>query len=79
MSGLAGSVHRACSGQPSCNSLAYGSKGRTCRRQEHGSSPFASGLIAWGSEGKDAHYLSNPRRLLGKPHEGDRKLLLYMA
>ena len=35
--------------------------------------------IAWGSEGKEARYLSKPRRLLGKPQEGDRKLLLYMA
>jgi hypothetical protein len=26
--------------------------------------------IAWGSEGKDARYLSKPRRLLGKPQEG---------
>jgi hypothetical protein len=28
--------------------------------------------FAWGSEGK-------PRRLLAKPQEGARKLLLYMA
>ena len=35
--------------------------------------------IAWGSEGKDARYLSRLRRLLAKTEEGDRKLLLYMA
>lgn len=33
--------------------------------------------IAWGSEGKDAAISAS--RLLGKPQEGDRKLLLYMA
>jgi len=35
--------------------------------------------MAWGSEGKDARYLSKPRRLLAKPQEGNRLLLLYMA
>jgi len=35
--------------------------------------------IARRSEGKDARYLSKPRRLLAKPQERDRKLLLYMA
>jgi transcriptional regulator with XRE-family HTH domain len=35
--------------------------------------------IAWGSSGKDAHYLSKLRRLLASMHEGDRKLLLFMA
>jgi hypothetical protein len=33
----------------------------------------------WGSEGKDARYLSKPRRLLAEPQERGRKLLLYMA
>jgi transcriptional regulator with XRE-family HTH domain len=32
----------------------------------------------WGSTGKEARYLNNLRRLLGKTEEGDRKLLLYM-
>jgi transcriptional regulator with XRE-family HTH domain len=35
--------------------------------------------IAWGSNGKDARFLSKLRRLLGKAEEADRKLLLYMA
>jgi len=35
--------------------------------------------IAWGSTGKEAHYLHKFRRLLGKTEESDRKLLLYMA
>jgi len=35
--------------------------------------------IAWGSERKEARYLSKPHRLLANPQEGDRKLLLYMA
>jgi hypothetical protein len=35
--------------------------------------------ITWGSEGKDACYLSKPRRLAAKPQEGDRKLLRYIA
>ena len=35
--------------------------------------------IAWGSAGKDARYLNKFRRLLAKPEEGDRKLLLSMV
>ena len=35
--------------------------------------------IAWGSNGKDARFLSKLRRLLGKAEDADRKLLLYMA
>jgi hypothetical protein len=35
--------------------------------------------IAWGGEGKDVRHLRKLRRLLDKPQEGDRKLLLYMA
>lgn len=35
--------------------------------------------IAWGSAGKDAKYLRNLRRLLGKTNEQDRKILLHMA
>jgi transcriptional regulator with XRE-family HTH domain len=31
----------------------------------------------WGSSGKDAKYLSQLRRLLGKSTEDDRKLILY--
>ncbi len=34
--------------------------------------------IAWGSSGKDARFLSELRRLLGKSSEEDRKLLLHM-
>jgi transcriptional regulator with XRE-family HTH domain len=35
--------------------------------------------IAFGTRGKEARYLHNFRRLLGKIDEGDRRLLLYMA
>ena len=35
--------------------------------------------IAWGSKGKDARYLSKPRRLLGKTDEQHRKLVMSMA
>jgi len=35
--------------------------------------------IAWGSSGKDARYLSNLRRLLGRAQERDRKLLLSLV
>jgi transcriptional regulator with XRE-family HTH domain len=35
--------------------------------------------IAWGSSGKNARYLSNLRRLLGRAQERDRKLLLSLA
>jgi transcriptional regulator with XRE-family HTH domain len=35
--------------------------------------------IAWGSSGKEARLLSKFRRLMGRIHEGDRRLLLYMA
>jgi transcriptional regulator with XRE-family HTH domain len=31
----------------------------------------------WGSSGKDAKFLNQLRRLLGKAKEGDRKLILY--
>jgi transcriptional regulator with XRE-family HTH domain len=31
----------------------------------------------WGNSGKDAKYLSQLRRLLGKAKEDDRKLILY--
>ena len=34
---------------------------------------------AFGTRGKEARYLLNFRRLLGKIDEGDRRLLLYMA
>ena len=34
---------------------------------------------AWGSSGKDARFLSNLRRLLGKSSEEDRKIILLMA
>jgi transcriptional regulator with XRE-family HTH domain len=33
----------------------------------------------WGSEGKDAHYLSHLRRMLSRTRERDRQLLLHMA
>jgi transcriptional regulator with XRE-family HTH domain len=35
--------------------------------------------IAWGSSGKDARFLNQLRRLLGKSDEQDRKLILLMA
>ena len=35
--------------------------------------------IAWGSSGKEAHFLSRFRRALGSLDDGDRKLLLFMA
>jgi transcriptional regulator with XRE-family HTH domain len=35
--------------------------------------------VAWGSSGKDAPVLSKFRRLLGRVHESDRKLILFMA
>jgi transcriptional regulator with XRE-family HTH domain len=35
--------------------------------------------IAWGSSGKDARFLSNLRRLLGRAAEGDRRLLFSLA
>jgi transcriptional regulator with XRE-family HTH domain len=34
---------------------------------------------AWGSTGKDVRFLNKLRRLLGKSHERDRKLVLLMA
>jgi transcriptional regulator with XRE-family HTH domain len=34
---------------------------------------------AWGSVGKDARFLSNFRRLLGKTNEQDREIILLMA
>ena len=33
----------------------------------------------WGSKGKDAHYLSQLRRMLSRTRERDRQLLLHMA
>jgi len=33
----------------------------------------------WGSEDKDAHYLSQLRRMLSRTRERDRDLLLHMA
>jgi transcriptional regulator with XRE-family HTH domain len=33
----------------------------------------------WGSSGRDARYLSQLRRVLGKANDQDRKLVLYMA
>lgn len=35
--------------------------------------------IAWGSSGKDARFLFNFRRLLGRIEEKDRKLLMALA
>jgi len=35
--------------------------------------------IAWGSSGKDARFLSNFRRALGRIEEKDRKLLMAFA
>jgi transcriptional regulator with XRE-family HTH domain len=37
----------------------------------------SSSEIAWGSDGKDAKFLSKLRRLLGRANEDDRKLILY--
>jgi len=34
---------------------------------------------AWGGTGKDADYLLKVRRLLGRMHEDDRRLILHMA
>lgn len=38
-----------------------------------------AGEIAWGSSGKDARFLSNFQRLLGRIEEKDRKLLMAFA
>jgi transcriptional regulator with XRE-family HTH domain len=35
--------------------------------------------LAWGSSGKDARFLGQLRRALGKANEQDRKLVLHMA
>jgi transcriptional regulator with XRE-family HTH domain len=35
--------------------------------------------IAWGSSGKDARFFNELRRQLGRMHEEDRRLLLFMA
>jgi transcriptional regulator with XRE-family HTH domain len=35
--------------------------------------------IAWGSSGKEAHFLIRFRRVLGSLEEPDRKLLFFMA
>ncbi len=35
--------------------------------------------IAWGSTGKQARFFEKLRRLLGRMHKADRKLLLHMA
>ena len=39
----------------------------------------SAGDIAWGSTGKDAHWLYKIRRLLARTEESDRKLLMFMA
>jgi len=39
----------------------------------------SSDLNLRGSTGKDARYLSKPRRLLAKANEQDRKIILVMA
>jgi transcriptional regulator with XRE-family HTH domain len=39
----------------------------------------SSNESAWGSSGKDARFLSQLRRLLGKASEQDRKLILQMV
>ena len=39
----------------------------------------AAGSEEWGSNGKEADYLSKLRRLLAKMEPGDQKLLLHMA
>jgi len=39
----------------------------------------SSDNVAWGSSGKDAKFLEQLRRLLGKASECDRKLILYMT
>jgi transcriptional regulator with XRE-family HTH domain len=35
--------------------------------------------VPWGSRGKEARFLFNFRKLLGRMEEDDRRLLLYMA
>ncbi len=40
---------------------------------------MAPGQVARGSSGKEAHFLTKFRRLLGRIDEEDRRLLLYMA
>ena len=35
--------------------------------------------VAWGSSGKEARFLTNLRRLLGRIEEKDRKLLMAFA
>jgi hypothetical protein len=37
------------------------------------------GEAPWGSRGRDARFLLNFRKLLGRMEEEDRRLLLYMA
>ena len=39
----------------------------------------SAGDIAWGSTGKDAHWLYKFRRLLARTEESDRTLLMFMA
>jgi transcriptional regulator with XRE-family HTH domain len=39
----------------------------------------SSDEVAWGNSGKDARYLNQLRRLLGKASDQDRKLLMHMA
>jgi transcriptional regulator with XRE-family HTH domain len=39
----------------------------------------SAGDAPWGSRGKEARFLFNFRRLLGRMEEEDRRLLLYMA
>ncbi len=38
-----------------------------------------SGSRLWGSKGRDAHLLTQLRRILSKTQESDRQLLLHMA
>jgi transcriptional regulator with XRE-family HTH domain len=39
----------------------------------------AEGEIGWGASGKDARFLAQLCRVLGRVHESDRKLLLSLA
>jgi hypothetical protein len=39
----------------------------------------SSDELAWGSSGKDARFLNNLRRLLGKVDEENRKLVMHMT
>jgi hypothetical protein len=39
----------------------------------------SSDEIGWGSSGKDARFLNNLRRLLGKVDEENRKLVMHLT